>query len=143
MVTRPVSVFGCVNRLSRYLNLNRNGLRNLKRKPLFALSSILIFSLLTPGCRTVSPTHPNTEHETVSAVGSVAGALSGKTMSDEDTRHLMKKIQSDPQARSAVEAITAAGAQPVVIKYCPVDGKRFSSRFVRCPEHDVSLKILK
>ena len=106
----------------------------------FILTFVLIFSLLTSGCRTVSSTHESSQREAASAVGSVAGALSGKVMTDEDTRHLVKEIQNDPEARTAVQTIT--GAQPVIIKYCPVDGKRFSSRFERCPEHDVPLKTL-
>lgn len=53
---------------------------------------------------------------------------------------------SSPKNDEAVSAIKAVADGMVVtqknIKYCPVDGKRFSSQVENCPEHNVALKSL-
>ena len=53
---------------------------------------------------------------------------------------------SSPQKDDASSAIRAVAEGMVVtqksIKYCPVDGKRFSSQVENCPEHNVPLKFL-
>ena len=53
---------------------------------------------------------------------------------------------SSPQKDEASSAIKAVAEGMVVtqknIKYCPVDGKRFSSQVESCPEHNVLLKSL-
>lgn len=53
---------------------------------------------------------------------------------------------SSPQKNEAASAIKAVAegmtAAQKNIKYCPVDGKRFSSQVENCPEHNVPLKPL-
>jgi hypothetical protein len=72
---------------------------------------------------------------------SVTGALSGQNVSQEELRTLSRDIQKDPSTRRAVEAVTGAvSGQSTAVKYCPVDGKRFSPTLKFCPEHDVELK---
>ncbi len=53
---------------------------------------------------------------------------------------------SSPQKNEASSAIKAVAEGMIVtqksIKYCPVDGKRFSRQIENCPEHNVPLKPL-
>ena len=65
--------------------------------------------------------------------------MSGKKMSQEDVRKLEKKIQKDPQARSAMESITS---NQNVVKYCPIDGERYAGKITTCPTHNVKLEIV-
>jgi hypothetical protein len=71
----------------------------------------------------------------------VVGAVSGQDVNEEQLRKTAREIRKDPEARKAVEAITRSmGGAGVQIKYCPVDGKRYSPSLDKCPEHDVELK---
>ena len=99
------------------------------------------------GCSTTrqaSPLNPvahENQAEEVTALQSVAGAISGKTLTPEDMKNLAKDIHKDKDARSAVQAITQSmGSSGDVVKYCPVDGVRFSAKFITCPTHGVVLK---
>ena len=49
--------------------------------------------------------------------------------------------ESTDQVISAVKAVNAAfNVEDTGVKYCPVDGKRYSSRLEYCPDHkDVKL----
>jgi hypothetical protein len=99
------------------------------------------------GCATASP-HSQTvsgesREEVVSAMSHVVGAVSGQEMTEKDLRKLNAQIQKDPQAKSAVQAITnSMGGQGQAVKYCPIDGERYSSKFEMCPIHKVLLKIV-
>ena len=47
----------------------------------------------------------------------------------------------DPEARSAVEAISGAfNPRPGDVKYCPVDGTRVSGNLTKCPKCGAVLK---
>ncbi len=74
----------------------------------------------------------------------VAESISGKEISEKDARRIGRELRSDPEARSAIEAIkeSLSGAEKKIIKYCPVDGVRYAPSFQECPEHKVTLKIL-
>jgi len=111
----------------------------------------LILFLVFGGCTTAAPeklllNHPparESAQETVSAVGSIAGAISGRELTEQDLRKVSRQIQNDREAKQAVERITRALSSPGVgVKYCPVDGRRYDARFFRCPDHDVLLKEL-
>ncbi|MCB9771073.1 MAG: hypothetical protein H6754_00775 [Candidatus Omnitrophica bacterium] len=81
--------------------------------------------------------------EVVSAMEHVLGAVSGKTIDEKDLRKLNNDIEKDPQAKSAVQTISnAVSGQGPAVRYCPVDGERYSPKFTECPVHHVSLKIL-
>ena len=81
------------------------------------------------------------QRETTAALKTVAGTLSGKEINDEDLKNLAQRMETDKETKSAVQALTGTivGAG-VVVKYCPVDGKRFSGTLSICPEHHVELK---
>ncbi len=105
---------------------------------------IIGLALTISGCRTAQtkqPLNKDDSKETVSALKALAGSYKGKPLSDEEAKALAKDLANNEEAKSAVQSITGAvGGERVVVKYCPVDGKRFSGRVVVCPEHHVPLK---
>lgn len=85
-----------------------------------------------------------TPQEQKESMKSVIGVIAGKAISDEDLKKIGKQIHEDPQAQSAVKAITdSLSGESVIIKYCPIDGARYFQDFKQCPEHKVDLKVLK
>ena len=73
---------------------------------------------------------------------SVAEAMGGKKMSDKEARDLAKKIENDPEAKSAVESIKNSLSNEKRIKYCPSTGKRYAGSLEYSPECDVKLEWL-
>lgn len=106
----------------------------------------LIIILLVAGCarshKTVLPDgRAESQEDVISALSAVTGAVSGQTMKPEQLKKLGRELNEDPEARKAVEAMSGALTNPTAqVKYCPVDGKRFSPKFSRCPDHNVELK---
>ena len=79
--------------------------------------------------------------DAVSAIQSVTGAVSGKPLTQEEMKNLANDVRKNKETRSAVEAITdSMNPSENVVKYCPVDGERYSSKFSVCPVHHVPLK---
>lgn len=76
-----------------------------------------------------------TTKEAVSAMGVVAGSYTGKPMTDEEIQQKAKEIDADPEAQSAIQAITSAPQ----IKYSPVTGKRYSADMEYEPETGAKL----
>ena len=101
------------------------------------LSLAFIFGL--SGC--AAKKAQNTE-EMGTALESVAGALVGKELTPEEVKKLKKEIQTDPEARDAVQKITDSLQNPAAVKYCPVDGQRYAPHLKLCPVHKVELKNL-
>ena len=84
-----------------------------------------------------------TGEDVQNALSAVAGALSGKTLDEEDLRSLEKQIRTDEDAQTAIRAISeSVGGQAPVVKYCPVTGKRYAAHMEFCPEHNVKLEIV-
>lgn len=109
----------------------------------------LFFSIFIIGCASTSKTvtRPQAPGESraqvVSAMEHVLGAVSGKTIDEKDLRKLNNDIAKDPEAKSAVQTISnAVSGQGPGVRYCPVDGERYSPKFAECPVHHVPLKIL-
>ena len=97
------------------------------------------------GCQTAPKAPVNQKVESVqdvlSAVGTVAQGITNQPMTGQDIKNLAAQVQKDPQAQSALKAVnTSFNIQDTGVKYCPKDGKRFSSRLEYCPEHKVKLK---
>ena len=107
---------------------------------------LIINLILMTGCQTVHFSKTDqikNEDEGREALRSVAGAVRGKPLTDEEVKDLSKQLKNDPQARSAVESITGSISEKQhAVKYCPVDGKRFASYLKECPQHHVPLKEL-
>ena len=111
----------------------------------FRFLTIFLTALFVSGCQTASPVHSSTEarEDATGALSAVAGAISGKPLSQEDLRHLEKQIQTDEEAQTAVRAITeSVGGKAAAVKYCPVNGERYAPQFEVCPVHHVPLKIV-
>ncbi len=106
-----------------------------------------VFLLFCAGCQAVKTkdlTVLETPLEQKESMKSVIGAITGKPVSDEDLKKLRKQIYKDPQAQSAIKSITnSLSGKSVIIKYCPIDGVRYSQAFKQCPKHNVDLEILK
>jgi hypothetical protein len=108
------------------------------------LGIVSIVALLA-GCQTAAPVQgpEETREDVEESLTAVAGALSGKQLSEEDVRNLEKQLREDEKAQSAVQAITESiSTKAPVVKYCPVDGKRYAPHMETCPEHGVPLKIV-
>ena len=104
---------------------------------------LTFLSLLCAGCQSV-PVQKNAadQKEAESSLTSVAGALAGKKLSPEDVKKLEKQIATNKDAQSAVKSIGNSMQGHAPVKYCPVDGQRYSARLTICPEHGVELKSL-
>lgn len=97
------------------------------------------------GCRTIpsEQTDKQLRDEAVQSLGTVASAISGKEITEDDLRDLNKQIRNDEEAKQAVDSITdALTGENTVIKYCPIDGARFAPHIQKCPEHNIDLEIL-
>ena len=118
---------------------------------MFSFKNIMLFSLflLISSCAT---THQNLKskkqndqslQETRSALKAITGSLSGQTMDDQKMKRVAEQIQKDPEAQSAVKTITdSMRSEKVKVKFCPVDGERFSPKMNFCPVHKVELKTI-
>jgi len=88
-------------------------------------------------------TDQETSPEVYTAMESVAGALAGKDMTQEELKDLSTQIRNDPEAQSAVELIThtISGDKPR-IKYSPSTGKRYAPHLEVDPETGEKLEWL-
>jgi hypothetical protein len=106
------------------------------------LGSIFIVFFLS-GCQTTKQVqHPKESKEDLEEViSAVAGAISGKPLSDEELKNLKEQIRTDEDAQTAIQGITdSVGGKAPQVKYCPIDGQRYASHLEICPEHHVSLE---
>lgn len=106
------------------------------------LGILIIFSLA--GCQTTSKVQSQAEttEDVSKALSAIAGALSGKQLSEEEIRNLEEQIRTDEEAQSAIQAITDAVGKAPAVKYCPVTGRRYAAHLEVCPEHQVQLEIV-
>jgi hypothetical protein len=103
---------------------------------LFIFAIVIIFGFA--GC--ISAQKKTAEQEStdeiISAVGSMTEGLTNSEVSKEDLKRTAIQMQKDPEVRSAVEAVNKAfDIKDTGVKYCPKDGKRYSSRLEFCPIH--------
>ncbi|MCK5180718.1 MAG: hypothetical protein KAR32_14395 [Candidatus Omnitrophica bacterium] len=107
--------------------------------------TVFIIMILLSGCRTAPSVQGEGEtgQDVQEALSAVAGALSGKKLSEEDLKNLEKQIRTDEEAQTAIQAITGSvGGQAPVVKYCPITGERYAAHMEYCPEHNVKLEIV-
>ena len=76
--------------------------------------------------------------DAASALGVVAGSYTGKPMTEEELKQKAREIEKDPEAQSAIQALTTASK----IKYSPVTGKRYSAELEYVPETGAKLLLL-
>lgn len=111
-----------------------------------SLSSILfivIFMSGFSGCQTTKSTISQTDvrDDQEKTIRAIAGSLRGKELSDAELKNLTQQIQTDEEARSAIQTISnSMGGKSVQVKYCPVCGKRFAARMELCPDDHSALK---
>jgi len=100
--------------------------------------------LLFPGCATQQASAPRAEtpREQVGALQDVVTAVSGEEVTERDLRNAVRKSRTDEDTRTAIEAVGGAMSGEVTVKYCPVDGKRYSAQMQECPVHHVPLKTV-
>ncbi len=110
------------------------------------LFSLLIGIIFLTGCQTMA--QPKAENESrrdvKEALGTIAEAISGKQLNEKELKDLSKDLRTNKEAQSAIQSITnSMNKKAVIVKYCPITGKRYAPRVIMCPEHHVKLKILK
>lgn len=112
---------------------------------IFKYFSVAVLTLFLLGCQTISQVQRSKENteDAGEILSAVAGALSGKTLSEEEIRNLEKQIRTDEEAQSAVQVITdSVGGKISQVKYCPVTGKRYASHIEICPQHQIKLEVV-
>ena len=102
---------------------------------------ICLIVLFIVGCQTAPKQKAGeSREEVISAIGTMTQGLTNANISEADLKRLAVQVEKDPQAQSAVKAVNSAfSVEDTGVKYCPVDGKRFSSRLETCPDHKVKL----
>jgi len=93
------------------------------------------------GCQTIKAKKGQLEYldESQDSIGSIAEAITGKPLTEEEKKNLEKQLTEDPEAISAVESIANSVAQPVRMKYSPVTGKRYAGHLEIDPETGAKL----
>lgn len=116
---------------------------------------LLIVMICVSGCASVSGKNKNlainngyllntdngeTVHDAASALTAVTGSVSHKDLSEQDLYEAAKQMHDDPEAKSAVEAISSTfDHDQVQVKYSPATGKRYSADMEIDPETGVEL----
>ena len=103
--------------------------------------------LVIAGCQTAPARKTSHAREStkemLNAVGHVADELAGQELTNEQKKKLLRDIQKDKDAQSALRSIQGAmDIKQAAVKYCPVDGKRYSCDLQICPVHKVKLQEL-
>ena len=76
------------------------------------------------------------------ALQSIAGAVVGKELTPQEIETLKRELQTNKDVRQTVKEITDSLQRSPQVKYCPVDGQRFSATLKECPIHHMELKEL-
>ena len=101
--------------------------------------------IICMGCATSQPLPGSSinREETEAALESIAEAISGQELSEEDVKKLKEQIRKDPEAQSAIKVITnSVSGQNQRWKYSPATGKRYEPHMEVDPETCVPLKCV-
>ena len=74
------------------------------------------------------------------AIETIAEAISGKDMTEEEVDQLKDQLRNDSEAQSAIQAITDSVSEKPRIKYSPATGKRYAPHMEVDPETGVKLE---
>jgi len=106
----------------------------------------MLCAVILSGCGTTHSTVKSgqkpveTQDEVTRALGAVGEAVSGQNISREDIKNLSRQVSQDEKASTAVKAVTGAlSGQDMTVKYCPEDGKRYSTELEFCPGTEIRL----
>ena len=97
-------------------------------------------SLAVDGGHLLNTNQDEDVYDAATALGSVAGSWTGEEMTEQELQEAAKRLQKDPEAKSAIESIsTSFGRDKVQVKYSPATGKRYSADMEYDPETGVKL----
>ena len=111
----------------------------------FRIIVLIVLLSGTVGCQTIPKAEQKGEssQDVEQALESIAGAVSQKDLSEEEIKNFKKQLRSDPEAQSAVKAISnSMSGKNIRVKYCPVCGRRYDPKIEKCPIHGVELKLI-
>jgi hypothetical protein len=106
------------------------------------VAALFAMTLCFMGCQTTPHKPRPTRAEAISALTTMTQGLTNKPFTEADLKNLTFQVLSDPQAQSALRSINTALRAQHTVKYCPVDGQRFSADMIYCPIHHVKLKYV-
>ena len=114
----------------------------------FILICSIACLLIVGGCRTTqSSVKPSARQETRkeegTAIQAVLGAVSGQEVNEQGLHDLVREVQKDQEAQSAVKAIAESSSPGIDAMVCPNDGKRYSARLKTCPDGVTPLQSIK
>lgn len=101
---------------------------------------LLLLLTITIGCQTAPHSTNSKQDDTVSGLTSMTSGLTNRSVTEADLKKIAVQVAHDPQAQSAIRSINTALSPQHTVKYCPVDGERFSGDVDTCPVHHVKLK---
>ncbi len=97
-------------------------------------------SLAVEGGHLLNTNEDEDVYDAATALGSVAGSWTGGEMTEQELQEAAKRLQKDPEAKSAIESIsTSFDRDRVQVKYSPATGKRYSADMEYDPETGVKL----
>ncbi len=103
-------------------------------------STWVLVLFIIMGCQTAPHKPAPSRSETVSALTTMTQGLTNQPITQVQLKNLGVQVAHDPQAQSALRSINTALSAQHTVKYCPVDGQRFSANADICPIHHVKLK---
>ncbi len=127
----------------KYVLLEISSLRAKRSNPFLRdcfVASLLAMTLGFMGCQTAAYNPKPTQADTISALTTMTQGLTNKPITETQLKNLAVQVAHDPQAQSALHSINTALSPQHTVKYCPVDGERFSADMEYCPIHHVKLK---
>ncbi|MBF0571055.1 MAG: hypothetical protein HQL12_04200 [Candidatus Omnitrophica bacterium] len=101
---------------------------------------LFAFIIYLGGCQTAPHTSKAARTEEISALTTMTKGLTNQPINETKLKNLAARVAKDPQAQSAIRSINTALSAQHTVKYCPVDGQRFSADVDTCPIHHVKLE---
>jgi len=93
-----------------------------------------------PEARLINASDAESLEDVSSALTAITGSVSNRNLSEEELYQAARRMREDPQAQTAVEAISSAfDRKDIRVKYSPVTGKRYSAQLEVDPETGVKL----
>ena len=100
----------------------------------------MAFIVCLSGCQIAAHKPRQPQAESISALTTMTKGLTNKPISEDQLKRLKIQAANDPQTQTALRSINSALSPRQTVKYCPVDGERFSADMIDCPIHHVKLK---
>ena len=104
------------------------------------VTAFLVMTLGFCGCQTAGQKHGVSRIDEVSALSTMTQGLTNQPITQAQLKNLAVQVAKDPHAQSAIRSINTALKVQHTVKYCPIDGQRFSGDVDTCPTHHVKLE---